>query len=61
MKPRKKTWEELKHNKCPACKTELSKGMFEADYSACQHCGFVIKDSTKDLLVERDHTNKEVS
>ncbi len=60
MKSRRKTWRELKDNKCPNCKTELSKGMFDTEYSTCEHCGFVIKDSTKDLLITRDHSNDDI-
>lgn len=59
MKPKKqkfKTWKELADNKCPSCKTELQKGMFEDPYTACQNCGFLIMDETKKVLVERDHT-----
>ena len=55
-KPKFKPWRELKHNKCPNCKHDLQKGMFEDPYTACPNCGFTIKDETKDLLVERDHS-----
>lgn len=55
-KLKKKTWWQLKDNKCPNCLTELQKGMFEDPYVACPHCGFTVTDATKDLLVERDHT-----
>lgn len=59
MKHHKKTWRELKDNECPNCKVELEKGMFDSDYSSCQNCGFVIKDTTKNLLVNRDHNDTE--
>jgi uncharacterized Zn finger protein (UPF0148 family) len=57
MKSRKKTWKELKDDKCPKCKQPLFKGMFDDGYVACQTegCDFVIMDKTKELLVKRDH------
>lgn len=54
-KPKYRTWKELKDNKCPNCKQDLQKGMFEDPYTACPNCGFVITDAVKKLLVERDH------
>lgn len=59
-KKKYKTWSELKHSKCPTCKTDLQKGMFNDPYTACPHCGFTIKDETKDLLVERDHNESKI-
>lgn len=60
MKSRKKTWKELKDSKCPKCGQPLEKGMFNDDYVACmtEGCGFVIKDTTRDLLVKRDHSDE---
>jgi DNA-directed RNA polymerase subunit RPC12/RpoP len=59
-KPKFKTWKELKDNKCPTCKQDLQKGMFNDPYTACQNCGFTITDAAKDVLVDRDHKNPRV-
>lgn len=53
-KEKKKTWAELKSEKCPKCKDPLMSDMFEGKTLGCA-CGFVITKDTKDLLVNRDN------
>lgn len=54
MSKKKKTWSELKDEKCPNCKQTLTTDMFSGDTVGCPNCGFVIKKEAKDLLVDRD-------
>lgn len=51
---KKKTWQELKSEKCPKCREPLMSDMFTGEVLGCK-CGFIITKSTKDLLVNRDH------
>lgn len=53
LKPKKKTWNELKDEQCPKCKATLMKDLFGAGTVGCA-CGFQIQDSVKTLLVDRD-------
>lgn len=53
MKQKHKTWNELKDDRCPKCKSILTKDMFTGEALGCS-CGFIITTKTKDLLVERD-------
>lgn len=54
-KAKKKTWSELKDENCPKCKEPLMTDMFTEKTLGCK-CGFVITKTSKDLLVNRDHS-----
>lgn len=51
-KVKKKTWHSLKDEKCPRCGKPLQKSML-LNLVGCD-CGFILEESTKNVLVERD-------
>jgi len=53
-KPKKKSWHELKDEKCPKCKGVLMRDLFGNGTIGCS-CGFVLEEKMKDFLVKRDH------
>lgn len=58
-RPKQKTWDKLKEEKCPKCGSPLTKGMFDNEHIQCANaCGFVVRDDVKDLLVQRDHNEQ---
>lgn len=52
-KPKKKTWQSLREEKCPKCGAGLMNDLFGTGEVGCA-CGFNVKGPVKDLLVKRD-------
>lgn len=53
-KNKKKSWHELKNDKCPKCKQTLMDDLFGIGTVGCA-CSFQIQGDVKNLLVERDN------
>ena len=53
-KQKKKTWHQLKDDKCPKCNGTLMRDLYGDGLVGCS-CGFVLEEHTKDILVERDN------
>jgi len=54
---KKKTWYQLKDEKCPKCNVVLMRDLFGKGITGCV-CGFQIQDNVKILLVNRDKNDK---
>jgi|ETN02SMinimDraft_2_1059926.scaffolds.fasta_scaffold119112_3 hypothetical protein len=52
-KKKKKTWHQLKDDKCPKCNQTLMRDLYGGGLLGCA-CSFILEEHTKDILVERD-------
>jgi len=53
-KPKKKSWHQLREEKCPKCGATLMRDLFGEGYIGCS-CGFNLNSEVKNILIARDN------